>query len=404
MQKPFLTALLTLLFLQLPNSFANTTTELIPLPASPTPTSTPLNTTIGNITLPNALPTLKPLIKSANTSSTPLAPTIPMLVTPSKQTKLSPSVSIPSKPLASTTIPLKLKPIVTQPTTVLPPSNTIVNTMVTAFPFALTQTLPTAIEESTALAYSSEETFAYTMPSATEAPMAPTTQQPLVASANFEVGTPVGYASPIKKTPKIKKQKKREGFWSRLFHRKKKVVSLPSNTSTATSYSLPSPWSITEEPTPTAQERLLMNFIRKTNPKWDAFNSHALAYWLITVGQNFEVDPRVLASLIAVESSFRYDAVSTSNAKGFGQLKDDTANWLGVTDSFDPLQNLQGTAKYLQYLGQRFPDDAGKAIGSYYVGQGTVERQGMTEAAWYYVSKVQRYLDELLQQSANSQP
>jgi hypothetical protein len=61
---------------------------------------------------------------------------------------------------------------------------------------------------------------------------------------------------------------------------------------------------------------------------------------------------------------------------------------------------LQGAAKYLQILGRKFPDDASKAIGSYYVGQGTVERQGMTDAAWYYVGKVQRYLDELLQQSA----
>jgi len=399
MQKPLLTALLTLLFLQLPNSFANATAELIPLPSSPRPTSTPLNTIIGNTTLPDALPSLKPLTKSSN-SSTALAPTTPMLVTPSKPTKLSSSTMPTKKPLASTTVPLKLKPIVTQPA-ILSPSNTVVNTMVTAFPFALTQTLPTAIEQSIALAYSSEETFVYTMPSATEAPMAPTTQQPLLASANFEVGTPVGYASPVKKTKKNKKQKNTEGFWSRLFHRKKKIVNIPSNTNTGNSYSLPSPWSITEEPAPTAQERLLMNFIRKTNPKWDAFNSHALAYWLITVGQQFEVDPRVLASLIAVESSFRYDAVSTSNAKGFGQLKDDTANWLGVTDSFDPLQNLQGTAKYLQYLGQKFPDDASKAIGSYYVGQGTVERQGMTESAWYYVSKVQRYLDELLQQSAS---
>jgi soluble lytic murein transglycosylase-like protein len=276
--------------------------------------------------------------------------------------------------------------------------------MVTAFPFALTETIPTAIEQATTLAYSTEENFAYAMPSATETSTVasvPSVQKPLLASANFEAGIPVGYASPVKKAKKVKQTNGTRGFWSRLFHRKKVTVAIPSNTST--SYSLPSPWRIAEEPAPTAQEQLLMNFIRKTNPKWDEFNSHALAYWLITVGQQFEVDPRVLASLIAVESSFRYDAVSTSNAKGFGQLKDDTANWLGVTDAFDPLQNLQGTAKYLQYLGQKFPEDASKAIGSYYVGQGTVERQGMTDAAWYYVSKVQRYLDELLQQSASIQ-
>jgi soluble lytic murein transglycosylase-like protein len=141
---------------------------------------------------------------------------------------------------------------------------------------------------------------------------------------------------------------------------------------------------------------VLINFIRKTNPKWNVLGAHVLAYWLIETGKQYEVDSRVLASLIAVESSFRPDAVSSSNAKGFGQLKDDTAKWLGVDDSFDPKQNLQGTAKYLQFLGQKFPDDASKAIGSYYVGQGTVERNGMTDAAWYYVGKVQRYLDELL--------
>jgi soluble lytic murein transglycosylase-like protein len=263
------------------------------------------------------------------------------------------------------------------------------NTTVNAFPFALKNEVKTAIVQAETIAYSTEETFNYAMPTVAEAPT-------LLASANYNVRTGASYDTST--SPKVKKQGKLKRFFQRLFHRK--TIIKPTLPTASSAYALPSPWVFGKEPTPTPNEQVLINFIQKTNKKWDATGAHILATWLIEAGERYEVDARILASLIAVESSFRPDAVSSSNAKGLGQLKDDTAKWLGVENPFDPYQNLQGAAKYLQILGRKFPDDASKAIASYYVGQGTVERQGMTDAAWYYVSKVQRHLDDCLQQSA----
>jgi soluble lytic murein transglycosylase-like protein len=84
-----------------------------------------------------------------------------------------------------------------------------------------------------------------------------------------------------------------------------------------------------------------------------------------------------------------------------GQLKDATAQWLGVQDAFNPIDNLNGTAKYLSYLADQFPNDPARAVASYFVGQGNVKRSGLNDSAIQYIMKVQRHLDLLLSWGAN---
>jgi hypothetical protein len=59
------------------------------------------------------------------------------------------------------------------------------------------------------------------------------------------------------------------------------------------------------------------------------------------------IDPLLLASLVQAESSFRPKAVSSAGAMGLTQLMPATARSMGVTDPFDPTQNLRGGAAYL---------------------------------------------------------
>ena len=66
----------------------------------------------------------------------------------------------------------------------------------------------------------------------------------------------------------------------------------------------------------------------------------------------YGLDPHLLASLVAVESSFRPMAISRTGAVGLGQLKPDTAKWLGVENPYDPVQNISGVAKYLHFFNQ----------------------------------------------------
>jgi hypothetical protein len=178
-------------------------------------------------------------------------------------------------------------------------------------------------------------------------------------------------------------------------------ISAPVASSMASSISLPSVWGF-QRPVPSARERALIQFIRYTNKAWDEENAHRLAYLILQSCDMHRIDYRIMSSLIATESSFRLDAVSRTGAKGLGQLKDATATWLGVRDAFDPVDNLNGTAKYLSFLADQFPNEPAKAVASYFVGQGTVKREGLSDSAIRYILKVQGHLDIVMQIERNA--
>lgn len=80
------------------------------------------------------------------------------------------------------------------------------------------------------------------------------------------------------------------------------------------------------------------------------------------------IDPDFLNSVIHHESGFNPHAVSKKGAKGLMQLMPQTADQLGVNDSFDPGQNIQGGAAYLRQLLVQYNGDAQKALAAYNAG------------------------------------
>ena len=116
------------------------------------------------------------------------------------------------------------------------------------------------------------------------------------------------------------------------------------------------------------------------------------------------VDPDLVRAVIQTESSFRPDAVSSVGAQGLMQLMPGTAKSLGVTDAFDPQQNIRAGTKYLANLINRF-GDVRLALAAYNTGPGRVAGLGITDAdnaSEYsklsegvrgYVSKVLSYYD-----------
>ena len=56
------------------------------------------------------------------------------------------------------------------------------------------------------------------------------------------------------------------------------------------------------------------------------------------------------------------------------QLMDGTAQGLGVTDSFDPAQNIEGGTKYLSYLVRKYDGSIPAALAAYNAGPGRVDR------------------------------
>lgn len=86
------------------------------------------------------------------------------------------------------------------------------------------------------------------------------------------------------------------------------------------------------------------------------------------------IDRDFLESVIHHESGFNPNAVSRKGARGLMQLMPDTANQLGVKDSFDPGQNIQGGTTYLKQLLELYHGDALKALAAYNAGPQRVEQ------------------------------
>lgn len=90
----------------------------------------------------------------------------------------------------------------------------------------------------------------------------------------------------------------------------------------------------------------------------------------------YGVPENLLKAVAKAESGFRADAVSRCGAQGIMQLMPSTAASLGVTDSFDPGQNILGGAKYLGGLLRSYGGDEKLALAAYNAGSGNVKKYG----------------------------
>lgn len=83
----------------------------------------------------------------------------------------------------------------------------------------------------------------------------------------------------------------------------------------------------------------------------------------------------LVRAVIHVESAFDPDAESPVGARGLMQLMPATAAEMGVGDPSDPAQNVDGGARYLRVLSERFGDDA-LVLAAYNAGPANVRRFG----------------------------
>jgi soluble lytic murein transglycosylase-like protein len=88
------------------------------------------------------------------------------------------------------------------------------------------------------------------------------------------------------------------------------------------------------------------------------------------------VEPNLLRAVIVVESGFNSRAVSKRGAVGLMQLMPATAFRFGVSNPYDPKENVHAGARYLKFLMDRFGQNVRLALAAYNAGEEAVDRNG----------------------------
>jgi soluble lytic murein transglycosylase-like protein len=86
------------------------------------------------------------------------------------------------------------------------------------------------------------------------------------------------------------------------------------------------------------------------------------------------MDPELIRAVVEVESNFNPLAVSPRGAMGLMQLIPPTAARFGVSNAFDPAQNLSGGVRYLKYLMEMFGGNLELSLAAYNAGENAVTR------------------------------
>jgi soluble lytic murein transglycosylase-like protein len=119
------------------------------------------------------------------------------------------------------------------------------------------------------------------------------------------------------------------------------------------------------------------------------------------------VEPQLARAVVWAESNFNPNVVSHKGAVGLMQLMPATAASLGVTDSFDPIQNIDGGVRYLAARLQQYDGDVLRALAAYNCGQTRLANLGITDLkdpaqfallpreTQNYITRIEGYLETM---------
>jgi soluble lytic murein transglycosylase-like protein len=118
-----------------------------------------------------------------------------------------------------------------------------------------------------------------------------------------------------------------------------------------------------------------------------------------------ELEPALIHAVITVESRYNPKAVSRKGASGLMQLMPGTAKRYGVSNVFDPAQNVGAGARYLRDLLKMFNNDLQLALAAYNAGENAVIRHRKIppyQETAAYVPKVLAYYRKFAQRKVDS--
>ncbi len=100
------------------------------------------------------------------------------------------------------------------------------------------------------------------------------------------------------------------------------------------------------------------------------------AHEISEAANRYGIPERLVTAVIRAESGFNPRAVSRKGAQGLMQLMPSTASVLGVRNSFDPRENIDGGVRHLRGMIDRFPGNLPFAIAAYNAGEKAVTAYG----------------------------
>jgi Transglycosylase SLT domain/Domain of unknown function (DUF4124) len=119
--------------------------------------------------------------------------------------------------------------------------------------------------------------------------------------------------------------------------------------------------------------------VTKSAPEGGASQSPGLrpfAHLIRAAAERYGVDTRLVEAIVQTESAGNPTAVSPKGARGLMQLMPERAALLGVRNSFDPSQNMDGGVRHVRDLLQGFGGDVTLALAAYNAGEAAVRSYG----------------------------